>query len=178
MHSGNIATQSNRTLLAIAIREQVWDGIERRFICRRYMAKIPAVILQQFVGMGDYERTLAIDRASKDLNMSVSDILSELREFENGPAKPPQAKPSSFSAPERKSIFKASENEGEDSPSFLQDTHKYRFTYDPSQAGKKRQEGVEQAILCPHCNAALGIPSTRPIKVTCPSCMMDSTFET
>ena len=127
------------------------------------MTKIPAVILQQFVGMGDYERTLAIDRASKELNMSVSDILSELREFENGPVKPPQTAPPSIPAPERKSKFKESDSEGEGSPRFLHDTHKYRFTYDPSQAGKKRQEGVDQAILCPHCNAALGIPSTRPI---------------
>lgn len=177
MHSGNIDCQSNRTLLGIALGEQVWDEIERGFIRRRTMAKIPAVILQQFVGMGDYERTLAIDRASRELNMPVSEILSELKEFENGPQKPPQAPNQPVTIPERESKFKPSENEGEGSPNFLQDTHKYRFTYDPSQAGKRRQEGVEQAILCPHCSAALGIPATRPIRVTCPSCMMDSTFE-
>jgi len=177
MHSGNINVQSNRTLLGIAYDEQGWDEIERGSFCRSLMAKIPAVILQQFVGMGDYERTLAIDRASKELNMTVSEILSELEDFQNGPKKPSQATNQPVSIPERKSKFKATGNEGEGSPNFLQETHKYRFTYDPSQAGKKRQEGVEQAILCPHCNAALGIPSTRPIRVTCPSCMMDSTFE-
>ena len=177
MHSGNINRQSNRTLLAIPFGEQVWDGIERGSIRRRPMAKIPAVILQQFVGMGDYEKTLAIDRASRELNMPVSEILSELKEFENGPSKPPQMPNQPVKIPERESKFEPSGNEGEGSPNFLQDTHKYRFTYDPSQTGRRRQEGVEQAILCPHCSAALGIPSTRPIKVTCPSCMMDSTFE-
>ena len=177
MHSGNINGQSNRTLLGIVYDERGWDEIERGLFCRRTMAKIPAVILQQFVGMGDYERTLAIDRASRELNMPVSDILSELEEFQKGPSKPPQSPNLPAPIPVRKSKFKASGSEGEGSPNFLNDTHKYRFTYDPSQAGKRRQEGVEQAILCPHCNAALGIPSTRPIRVTCPSCMMDSTFE-
>ncbi len=33
------------------------------------MSRIPAVLLQQFVGMSDYERTLAIDRASRELGL-------------------------------------------------------------------------------------------------------------
>ena len=70
-----------------------------------------------------------------------------------------------------------SEVEEEGSPRFLENTHKYRFTYDPSHSGKKRQSEVNQAIVCPHCNAALGIPSVRPISVKCPACLMESTFE-
>ena len=38
--------------------------------------------------MSDYERTLAIDRASRELGLSNSEILSQLEEFQNGQVKP------------------------------------------------------------------------------------------
>jgi hypothetical protein len=52
-----------------------------------------------------------------------------------------------------------------------------RMRYDPTQQGAARQKSVEQAILCPTCSAPLGIPSQRPILVTCPNCMTQSRFE-
>ena len=141
------------------------------------MSRIPAVLLQQFVGMSDYERTLAIDRASRELGLSKSEILSQLDEFQNGQVKPTNSPPPNHSQPTRESNFSRQEVEKEGSPRFLENTHKYRFTYDPSHSGKKRQSEVNQAIVCPHCNAALGIPSVRPISVKCPACLMESTFE-
>ena len=139
------------------------------------MSRIPAVLLQQFVGMSDYERTLAIDRASRELALSKSEILSQLEEFQNGQVKPTNSP--TPTQPTRESNFSGQEVEKEGSPRFLENTHKYRFTYDPSHSGKKRQSEVNQAIACPHCNAALGIPSVRPISVKCPVCLMESTFE-
>ncbi|RCH75232.1 MAG: hypothetical protein DBX04_04840 [Candidatus Poseidoniales archaeon] len=141
------------------------------------MSRIPAVLLQQFVGMSDYERTLAIDRASRELGMTTSDILSQLEEFQNGQVKPSNIATPPISEPTRESKFSQAGDQKDGSPRFLENTHKYRFTYDPSQSGRRRQSEVDQAIVCPHCNAALGIPSIRPISVTCPACMMESTFE-
>ena len=141
------------------------------------MSRIPAVLLQQFVGMSDYERTLAIDRASRELGMPKSEILSQLDEFQNGQVKPTNSPTPTHSQSTRETNFSRQEVEKEGSPRFLENTHKYRFTYDPSHSGKKRQSEVNQAIVCPHCNAALGIPSIRPISVKCPACMMESTFE-
>tara|TARA_B100000214_G_scaffold363575_1_gene329220 strand:- start:924 stop:1352 length:429 start_codon:yes stop_codon:yes gene_type:complete len=141
------------------------------------MSRIPAVLLQQFVGMSDYERTLAIDRASRELGMPKSEILLQLDEFQNGQVKPTNSPTPTHSQSTRETNFSRQEVEKEGSPRFLENTHKYRFTYDPSHSGKKRQSEVNQAIVCPHCNAALGIPSIRPISVKCPACMMESTFE-
>tara|TARA_B100001113_G_C20899515_1_gene530737 strand:+ start:138 stop:515 length:378 start_codon:yes stop_codon:yes gene_type:complete len=52
----------------------------------------------------------------------------------------------------------------------------HRFEYDPSPDASHRRQQVSQAINCPGCGAALGIPSIRPIKVTCPQCFQENTF--
>ena len=52
------------------------------------MTRIPALLLQQFVGMSDYERDLAIDRASRELGLSIKEITSQLKEFQSGQIKP------------------------------------------------------------------------------------------
>ncbi len=80
-------------------------------------------------------------------------------------------------APQRKSKFKRPNKDKEGGPDFVEDSHRYRFKYDPSHSGQNRQTRATQAIVCPHCNSALGIPEARPIRVTCPACMMDTTFE-
>ena len=58
----------------------------------------------------------------------------------------------------------------------LPSSSNYRFEYDPSQDASQRRQQVSQAINCPGCGAALGIPAIRPIKVTCPQCQLESTF--
>lgn len=136
------------------------------------MTRIPAVLLQQFVGMSDYERDLAIDRTSRELGLTVKEVNSQLKEFQNG-----NLKPSNTSPQTRSDRFKGEIGQKDGAPRFLENTHKYRFSYDPSHSGKKRQSEIEQAIVCPNCNAALGIPSIRPISVKCPVCMHEATFE-
>ena len=46
--------------------------------------KIPATKLQQFIGMDDYERKLTIDRLSRELGLSITEIENEIRDFEQG----------------------------------------------------------------------------------------------
>ena len=50
------------------------------------------------------------------------------------------------------------------------------FDYDPTSGAKDRRTQVDQAIVCPGCGVALGIPSRRPIKIKCPQCMHESIF--
>ena len=52
----------------------------------------------------------------------------------------------------------------------------HRFEYDPSPDASQRRESISHAVSCPGCGAALGIPSIRPIKVTCPQCLQEHTF--
>ena len=58
----------------------------------------------------------------------------------------------------------------------LVDKRQFRFEYDPTKEASQRREQVNQAILCSACGVALGIPDIRPIKVTCPSCLFESTY--
>ena len=137
--------------------------------------KIPATKLQQFIGMDDYERKLTIDRLSRELGLSITEIENEIRDFEQGIISP--GSKSEIDVPKNKSNFISSDESSEGAPKFISDAHRYRFTYDPSKDAKERQSNVNQAILCPHCNVGIGIPPIRPIKVMCPSCRIESVFE-
>ena len=61
-------------------------------------------------------------------------------------------------------------------PAQVMDKSNFRFEYDPTPGVSQRRQNVDQAILCPGCGVALGIPAIRPIKVTCPQCLLESTF--
>jgi hypothetical protein len=137
--------------------------------------KIPAIKLQQFIGMDDYERKLTIDRLSRELGLSITEIENEIRDFEQGINSP--GSKLEIDMPEKTSNFTSSDESSEGAPEFISDAHRYRFTYDPSKDAKERQSNVNQAILCPHCNVGIGIPPIRPIKVMCPSCRIESVFE-
>jgi hypothetical protein len=137
--------------------------------------RIPATKLQQFIGMDDYERKLTIDRLSRELGLSITEIENEIRDFEQGINSP--GSKLEIDMPEKKSNFISSDESSEGAPEFISDAHRYRFTYDPSKDAKERQSNVNQAILCPHCNVGIGIPPIRPIKVMCPSCRIESVFE-
>ena len=137
--------------------------------------RIPATKLQQFIGMDEYERKLTIDRLSRELGLSITEIENEIRDFEQGINSP--SSKLEIDMPEKKSNFISSDESSEGAPEFISDAHRYRFTYDPSKDAKERQSNVNQAILCPHCNVGIGIPPIRPIKVMCPSCRIESVFE-
>ena len=143
------------------------------------MSRIPAVILQHFVGLSEYERNLAIDKASRELGMSVEEIQAQVDSFQGDGFNNnlPVNEENTPEAPKKRSIFSRPKKEKEGGPEFLDDSHRYRFRYDPSHVGLDRQKDATQAITCSHCRAALAIPDIRPINVTCPACMMESTFE-
>ncbi len=140
------------------------------------MPVIPATTLQQFIGMDDYEKRLAIDRISRELGLTSTVVEQEINDFEKGGFTPENSL-ENIKIPEKKTNFANSQEFLEGSPEYLNDAHKYRFTYDPSRDAKERQSKVNQAILCPHCNVGIGIPPIRPIKVMCPSCRIESVFE-
>ena len=137
--------------------------------------RIPATKLQQFIGMDEYERKLTIDRLSRELGLSITEIENEIRDFEQGINSP--SSKLEIDMPEKKSNFISSDESSEGAPEFISDAHRYRFTYNPSKDAKERQSNVNQAILCPHCNVGIGIPPIRPIKIMCPSCRIESVFE-
>ena len=140
------------------------------------MPVIPPTTLQQFIGMGDYEKRLAIDRISRELGLTSTVVEQEINDFEKGGFTPENSL-ENIEIPEKKTNFANSQESLKGSPEYLNDAHKYRFTYDPSRDAKERQSKVNQAILCPHCNVGIGIPPIRPIKVMCPSCRIESVFE-
>lgn len=102
------------------------------------MSKIPAVKLQQLMGLDDYELTLAIDRVASELGISSEEVQAELDSVNpesstNQIGAAPPVEP-----PKRKSIFSHNKsNTGDDSPTFVSDVSKFRVSYDPSHEGKK-----------------------------------------
>ncbi len=142
------------------------------------MSKIPAVKLQQLMGLDEYELTLAIDRVAKELGITTKEVQSELDSVESGSSSSQIESPPTVEPPSRNSIFSRKKSDsGGDSPTFVSDVSKFRVSYDPSHEGKKRQQQVNQAIVCTNCSVPLGIPNIRPIKVTCPACGVETTFE-
>ncbi len=127
--------------------------------------------------MSEYDRSLAVDRVARKLGLTVTEVNSQLEEFQKGNLKPSNKPSSGVPNVSRDSAFKNGNDQKEGSPNYLENTHKYRFSYDPSHSGKKRQQEIDQAIVCPNCSAALGIPSIRPITIKCPACMNEATFE-
>ena len=142
------------------------------------MSKIPAVKLQQLMGLDEYELTLAIDRVASELGISSKEVQEELDSVNLESSSSQITIPLPVETPKRKSIFSRNKSDtGDDSPTFVSDVSKFRVSYDPSHEGKNRQKQVNQAIVCTNCSAPLGIPDIRPIKVTCPSCGIETTYE-
>jgi hypothetical protein len=127
---------------------------------------LTAEVLAKLDAMDEYDRILAYDRIGNDHKMSAAEVEAQFNAWKSG-----GALPSSFSTPE----MAPSAPPGQ-AANYISDAARYRPTYDPSKEGRSRQSQIEQAVMCPLCHSALGIPSTRPIKVTCPSCMSESTF--
>jgi len=143
------------------------------------MSHLTAIQLQQLIGLPEYEQNLAIDRLSRELGISSDEIRTEIELIDEGTSSK-QISSSSIPIPKKKSRFnfrREKEKSLGDGPNFIDDTSKFRIGYDPSHDGKKRQEQVNQAIVCPNCSSPLGIPDIRPIKVICPSCGAENTYE-
>ena len=136
--------------------------------CERDMASVPHEVLHALAGMSGYDRMLEIDRIAAAYGVGHAWIEQQIAGSPqpSSPAQDPNNfAPSSKEAPPLPTT-----------PSIL-NTQSFRFQYDPSEQAAERRQSVSQAILCPACGVALGIPSVRPIKVTCPQCLQESIFQ-
>lgn len=128
------------------------------------MTQIPTEVLQALARMSGYERTLEVDRISAQYGVSSAWLEQQL----GGPS--PAADPNTFAPATKEAPALPAANS-------ILNQQSFRFEYDPSAEAAERRQSVQQAILCPACGVALGIPAIRPIKVTCPQCLQESTFQ-
>ncbi|MFL2950766.1 MAG: hypothetical protein ACJZ56_07260 [Candidatus Thalassarchaeaceae archaeon] len=130
------------------------------------MSSISAQDLQRLAGLQGYDLTLEVDALARKYAMSADEIMSILRSASQSqqPSQQPFEPVASKTVPQIPNQPKQISMEG------------LHFDYDPTSGAKDRRAQVEQAIMCPGCGVALGIPSRRPIKIKCPQCMYESVF--
>ncbi len=140
------------------------------------MAQLSDAVLNELSKMDEYDRLLALDRIARENNLTADQVKEQLQIYQQG------GTPTINNPGYEEMIGPPSQTEtpttSGQQPNYIENAHRYRVRYDPSHDGQSRQSNVEQAILCPHCSAPLGIPAVRPIKVTCPNCMNEAMFET
>ena len=129
------------------------------------MADIPEYEITALRALSGYEQMLEIDRITKQYGIAEADLLQQM-----SPSIDSRSDMSSFT-PESK------EAPALPSTANILDKSNFRFAYDPSAEAAQRRSSVAQAILCPGCGVALGIPDVRPIKVTCPECLQETIFD-
>tara|TARA_Y100000588_G_C13418095_1_gene570369 strand:+ start:10 stop:450 length:441 start_codon:yes stop_codon:yes gene_type:complete len=140
------------------------------------MASIPASELQALSTLDDYDKMLAMDRLSKQYGVSVANIEKQVSALASGGNIVDVSSNDDLYVPSKTSAHNEPVVQPPGSPTYLENANKFRMKYDPSEESVARQSQVNQAILCPHCSAPLGIPATRPIKINCPNCLQESTF--
>jgi hypothetical protein len=128
---------------------------------------LPTETMEKLDAMDEYDRLLSFGRIGSDYRMTAAEVEAQYNAWKRGES----VAPSTFTKSDAGTVAPS-----ETTANYIQNPSKYRATYDPSREGKARQSQIEQAVMCPACNSALGIPSMRPIKVTCPNCMTETTF--
>ena len=130
------------------------------------MSSVSPQDLQRLAGLQGYDLTLEIDALARKYAMSADEIMSILRSASQPqqPSQQPFEPVASKTVPQLPNQPKQISMEG------------LHFDYDPTSGAEDRRTQVDQAIMCPGCGVALGIPSRRPIKIKCPQCMYESIF--
>ena len=124
--------------------------------------------LERLASLVGYDRMLAIDAVARANGVAPSDVERALSaHLGGGDAAAPQDHTSGPSVPDVPAPPTAVDR---------LDLSQFRYGYDPTADAKARRSQVSQAIRCPTCGSALGIPDVRPIKVTCPACAATHTF--
>ena len=125
--------------------------------------------------LSGYDLTLEIAKMSTKYGIAKNEILAMLSQNTI-----PGYDSSGVYDPSPKSLSNSSTSDSEyknyNTSAKVIDKSSFRFQYDPTPGVEQRREKVDQAILCPSCGVPLGIPSIRPIKVTCPECLQETTF--
>jgi hypothetical protein len=130
------------------------------------MSSISAQDLQRLAGLQGYDLTLEIDVMSRKYGMSPDQIVAILRSSNQStqPTQQPFEPVASKTVPELPNRPREISMQG------------LHFDYDPTAGAKDKRAQVDQAIMCPGCGVALGIPSRRPIKIKCPQCLHVATY--
>ena len=148
------------------------------------MTQVPSNELNRLLSLDGYDQMLEIDRVCRQYGIDEQSLRNLMTSF----SQPVQNNPSTDMY--ESTLMQINQEQGQQTTEFGQPpnpTHaineptyvnkdQFHFDYDPSVEAKQRRAMVEQAIVCPACGVALGIPSQRPIKVTCPQCLHESTF--
>jgi len=143
------------------------------------MADVPTSVISSLISMDGYEQMLEIDRITVEYGVSEDELMrlmanvkGESSEIKIDPISDP-----SFARSKSVDYDMEPTRRATDRPEALEDAHRFRMEYDPTESGRARQSQVDQAIVCSECRAPLGIPSIRPIRVICPHCMHELFFE-
>ena len=138
------------------------------------MAGVPEHVLAALRALSGYEQMLEMDRIMGQFGINEAELLALLQPNGAGTAPAPaQTQPYNPSAPFVPGVKEAPTLPP---PVAVLDKSKLRFEYDPSQEAAQRRASIAQAIACPGCGAAVGIPDVRPIKVICPQCLQETVF--
>jgi len=136
------------------------------------MAGVPEQVLSALRALSGYEQMLEMDRIMGQYGISEAALLQALQPNGTAP-QPAQNQPYNPAPPFVPGVKEAPPLPP---PVAVLDKSKLRFEYDPSQEAAQRRASIAQAIACPGCGAALGIPDVRPIKVICPQCLQETVF--
>ena len=142
------------------------------------MADVPDSVIARLISMEGYEQMLEIDRVTEEHGVTEGELMRLMDAARGAP-------PVSMDSIPEESLSRSKSVDYDleptptpsNKPEALENAHRFRMGYDPSEAARARQSQVEQAIVCSACRSPLGIPSIRPIRVTCPHCMHESLFE-
>ena len=130
------------------------------------MSSITQQELQRLIGLQGYDLTLEIDVLARKYGTSPEEIMAILRTASQSS----QASQQPFQPVASKEVPQLPSQPKQIS---MQGLH---FDYDPTSGTKDRRSQVDQAIMCPGCGVALGIPSRRPIKIKCPQCLHEALY--
>ena len=138
------------------------------------MGQVPDHELVKLRSLQGYDQMLEMDRVCRTYGVEESELRTLLT---------PPSTPSPGQEHNEPASWDTSHKDGPPPPSSivqqqptLVNKERLHFEYDPSRAAAARREQVNQAILCSACGVALGIPDIRPIKITCPACLFETTY--
>jgi len=141
------------------------------------MAGVPEHELSVLRALSGYEQMLEMDRVIKQYNVTEADLLAALQPPTQNQQQAAPAIPGGYDPNTAPFVPGLKEAPSIPSTATMLDKSNLRFAYDPSKEAAERRTAVAQAILCPSCGVALGIPDIRPIKVTCPECLQETVFD-
>jgi len=153
------------------------------------MSSIPAPELAALASLSGYEQMLQIDHLARQYGVEASVVQQQLAALsvQDDPNSPsgynatgeydPSEGRNTISQNQKLDPFDSEISQPSNvSSAQIIDKTNLHYEYDPTEGAKQRRAQIDQAILCPACGVRLGIPSTRPIKVTCPQCLHEETF--